>query len=555
MLISGPKDVRLHIKWPAVPGSVVAQALSSEVKCDLSLASARWDMSNLNPTGCFLGIYEDETVFSVGGRTDFDLGPWQLELVLAVQWCVCKWEGAGLEDVGSGRHRPPAPTSMLMLKIKAPALETSWTCSRRHAFRPRLPPTPGIHFQNEHSATATDHATAQATMASPWQPDPRRHPIPQNPATAASTNNGDTAPGHTSLGRCFTSTTAPNTANQPKGMTIAPIRGVDRSSNIFPSPAARSHNDAGPANHGFPSMGSLDAMPGASPRIASTTSAADAVPEHLANCSISIMFGPPNAPDQNVMAAGVVSKLPKKVLAVIARSNSRTESKIAENSMLICFSSHYWHKNLEKVNQYLTTGDYSPWKPPVPLEIVNKKGRKAAWEPWMAEAADIDDASTTEDTYELFKGELSLYLWACYTRYDELKAHSFQKLQFEFPILGREALHLVEFICYTSSNNLPAEEDMKQFTSDAVEKNKKQVALQPQFTKMFEKAIGNNLAAKLLAGAQRDRLLSLEAESFVTGLKKETGLLHIRCLLIIKANLTFEQTNRTSSPVFSVIPG
>ncbi|KAK7719519.1 hypothetical protein SLS57_005718 [Botryosphaeria dothidea] len=271
-------------------------------------------------------------------------------------------------------------------------------------------------------------------------------------------------------------------------------------------------------------MGSLDAMPGASPRIASTTSAADAVPEHLANCSISIMFGPPNAPDQNVMAAGVVSKLPKKVLAVIARSNSRTESKIAENSMLICFSSHYWHKNLEKVNQYLTTGDYSPWKPPAPLEIVNKKGRKAAWEPWMAEAADIDDASTTEDTYELFKGELSLYLWACYTRYDELKAHSFQKLQFEFPILGREALHLVEFICYTSSNNLPAEEDMKQFTSDAVEKNKKQVALQPQFTKMFEKAIGNNLAAKLLAGAQRDRLLSLEAESFMTGLKKETGL-------------------------------
>lgn len=148
----------------------------------------------------------------------------------------------------------------------------------------------------------------------------------------------------------------------------------------------------------------------------------------------------------------------------------------------------------------------------------------------MAEAADIDDASTTEDTYELFKGELSLYLWACYTRYDELKAHSFRKLQFEFPILGREALHLVEFICYTSSNNLPAEEDMKQFTSDAVEKNKKQVALQPQFTKTFEKAIGNNLAAKVLAGAQRDRLLSLEAESFMTGLKKETGLLHIPIL-------------------------
>ncbi|EKG20545.1 hypothetical protein MPH_02072 [Macrophomina phaseolina MS6] len=233
------------------------------------------------------------------------------------------------------------------------------------------------------------------------------------------------------------------------------------------------------------------------------------------------MFGPAIEP-HNMILASDVAKLPRKVLSVIARSRSKTESKIGERSFLLCFNTPYWCKNLEKAKSYLTTGDYAPWNPVIPLQVVDQHGGKATWQSWMHEAPDIDEASTVEETHQLFLGELSLYMWACYTRYDKLKAHSLQKLRLEFPVLAREALALVDFICCALTDNLPPEDDIKQLARDAVERNKKRIVQQPNFNKVFKKAIGNNLAARLLQETQRERLAALEAVRSMQGLESET---------------------------------
>ncbi|KAL0253053.1 hypothetical protein SLS55_010503 [Diplodia seriata] len=203
------------------------------------------------------------------------------------------------------------------------------------------------------------------------------------------------------------------------------------------------------------------------------------------------------------MPAATTSKLPKSVLAAIMKSKSKTQTDIGYKSVLLRFTASRWCKFLTKVNQYLQTGEYAPWNTGVQLEVVDAMGSKVAWCPWMSTAADIHEARTTEATHKFFLEELMLYNWACFMQFDQLKKHSLHKIHNDFPILAHEALALVDSFC-PETNDFPADEGMKAFTMEAVVKNRKTLAMQPDFRKVFQKAIKYNFPAMLLEDVQHD---------------------------------------------------
>ncbi|KAF4538663.1 uncharacterized protein LTHEOB_1017 [Lasiodiplodia theobromae] len=321
-------------------------------------------------------------------------------------------------------------------------------------------------------------------MAPSMRPDPRRN----------STLAGN-APPNGSLGSYFNNNSTQQTTRPSPGITMAPIAGRS----IFGT-APRAVNAANNALDGtVPASESLKADSISKPG------------QSLDNRSVTIMFGPPQCPDQNVMPASMTSKLPKPVLHAIMKSTSKEQSDIGEKGVLICFTSSRWYKNLIKVQQYLEKGEYSPWDQATPLQVVDAFKNVVDWSPWMADAADIDSADTTDPTHKLFLEELTLYNWACFTHYDALKEHSLQKMRNKFPILAREALALVDFLC-PETNDFPADEAMKQFTREAVERNKKTIVLRPKYRETFAKAIVNNLPAILLEEAQHDLVEFLRNE-------------------------------------------
>ncbi|GME26283.1 uncharacterized protein LTHEOB_1017 [Neofusicoccum parvum] len=222
------------------------------------------------------------------------------------------------------------------------------------------------------------------------------------------------------------------------------------------------------------------------------------------------MYGPPTYPDQSFMSTQLTAKLPKKVLRVLMRSKSKTESHLGGRSVLLCFTTPYWYQNLPKVAEYLTTGDYAPQKPITILEVVDSNGNTLKWSPETKAISDIMDLATTDDTHLLFMGELGIYKWAGYAHYHELKEHSLLRLCTEYPVFARECLALVEFLL-TMASDVELDEGMKQFLKESFARNKEKIAMQPNFTRVFEKAMGDNLLVNLLEGIQREVIVSMHA--------------------------------------------
>lgn len=354
------------------------------------------------------------------------------------------------------------------------------------------PSSPSLFFPPP--ACSTLRVTA---MPSSMWPDPRRK------ATLA--GNAQSAPPNGSLGSHFNNNNSTQQTTRPsQGITIAPITAPNGRS-IFGA-APRALNAANLTLNGtMPAVESLKADSISKPGQA------------LDNRPVTIMFGPPQCPDQTVMPSSMTSRLPKPVLNAIMKSTSKEQSDIGEKGVLICFTSSRWCKNLIKVQQYLEKGEYAPWDHATPLQVVDAFKNVVDWSPWMAGAEDIDNADTTDQTHKLFLEELTLYNWACFTHYDALKEHSLQKMRNKFPILAREALALVDFLC-PETNDFPADEAMKQFTREAVARNKKTIVLLPKYRETFAKAIVNNLPAILLEEAQHDLVEFLRNERTPSGL-------------------------------------
>lgn len=233
--------------------------------------------------------------------------------------------------------------------------------------------------------------------------------------------------------------------------------------------------------------------------------------EPVADLSITVMFGPAEFPDQNLMTPQTTAKLPRKVLETMMRSKSSQRVALGGHAFLLRFTNPYWYQSLIKVNEYLSTGDYAPRKPLYLLEIVDKNGRKFKWSPELRTFDKIAETTSTEETYLMFMGELNVYKWARYTHYDELKEHALQRIFTEYPVFARECLAVVELLC-AMIPEIALEESMKHFITEAVERNKRQIAALPGFSQALDKAIGDNLLVRLLQHVQQEAIQSLQAE-------------------------------------------
>lgn len=206
-----------------------------------------------------------------------------------------------------------------------------------------------------------------------------------------------------------------------------------------------------------------------------------------------LLFGTQDSPDEYNIPVRQLEKLPPECLAKILEKGQTLSTRTGQS---VCWlGATESADSLLRVKQYLAYGDYLPFKPTKPLQVIDAAGNISDW---PSLSTSTDNIHTTDATFELFVKEMKLYAFTADHSYIELREFSSKKLRTGYPVLAMETLALLEHLYILAE--ILQDQELLTFMKESSERHHDGLTRQPRFLAILRESVGhhNSLGQALL---------------------------------------------------------
>ena len=227
---------------------------------------------------------------------------------------------------------------------------------------------------------------------------------------------------------------------------------------------------------------------------------------------VALLFGTQDSPDEYNIPGRQLEQLPPECLAKILEEGQTLNTG---TGLSVCrLGATESVESLLRVKQYLAHGDYLPFKPSMPLQIVDAAGIISEWSSLSTRA---DNVHTTDATFDLFVKEMRLYAFAADHSYTELREFSSKKLRTGYPVLAMETLALLEHLYILAE--ILQDQELLTFMKESSESHRDGLIRQPRFLTILRQSVGHHnplgqvlLEVQIAASQQQQVELFLERQ-------------------------------------------
>ena len=216
-----------------------------------------------------------------------------------------------------------------------------------------------------------------------------------------------------------------------------------------------------------------------------------------------LLFGTEQVPQGHVIPQAELQKIPRHVIHHILKSGQSVGEGYHKVHML---GATHLCDSLLRVKDFLNHGDYTPFTPKLDLQVVDKAGRVTTV---TGPVENAEGLRTTEETYELFRKEVALYIFAGCYRYKELLLFSSHKIRTAYPVLARETFLLLE-----KGHRIAVQtkdQPLIDFILDATRKNSKGLTEEQGFVPLLRRSVKDDPISQILLEAHIQQAQSAKA--------------------------------------------